>query len=251
MRSIHENRSFLKSDLWEDWQAWDTDQRKGLPHPPPEKPFPPDARLVDLTPPADLRLGDAPLLEVINRRRSRRKYTTAPLTLEELSFLLWTTQGVHEVHAGGLNTLRSVPSAGARHPLETYLAVSRVSSLPAGLYRYLPLEHKLHALYDDEAIGRKVAVGCRNQNFVAGAAVSFIWSAIPYRSEWRYKLVAPKLIALDAGHVCQNLYLAAEAIGAGVCAIAAYDQKKMDAILGVDGEDEFTIYVAPVGKIAE
>jgi nitroreductase len=58
-----------------------------------------------------------------------------------------------------------------------------------------------------------------------------------------------KLIALDAGHVCQNLYLAVEAIGAGTCAIDAYDQDKMDALLGVDGKDGFAIHVAPVGKI--
>ncbi len=62
-------------------------------------------------------------------------------------------------------------------------------------------------------------------------------------------MVEPKMIALDAGHLCQNLYLASEAIGAGTCAIGAYDQDKMDAILDVDGKEEFVIYAAPVGKI--
>jgi len=120
----------------------------------------------------------------------------------------------------GYATRRAVPSAGARHPFETYLAVARVGDLTPGLYRYL----------------------------VKGAAVTFIWTAIPYRSEWRYSIIAEKHIALDAGHVCQNLYLASEAIGAGTCAIAAYDQASLDAILAVDGEDEFVLYVAPVGK---
>jgi SagB-type dehydrogenase family enzyme len=82
------------------------------------------------------------------------------------------------------------------------------------------------------------------------SAVVFLWTAIPYRTEWRYTIVAPKLIAQESGHICQNLYLACEAIGAGTCAVGAYDQKKMDELLGVDGEDEFTIYVAPVGKVA-
>jgi nitroreductase len=76
----------------------------------------------------------------------------------------------------------------------------------------------------------------------------FVWTTIPYRTEWRYSIVAHKMIAQESGHVCQNLYLACEAIGAGACAIT-YDQAKIDAILGVDGKDEFAIYVAPVGKV--
>jgi SagB-type dehydrogenase family enzyme len=83
-----------------------------------------------------------------------------------------------------------------------------------------------------------------------GTAVCFIWTAVPYRMEWRYSTLSPKLIALDAGHVCQNLYLACEAIGAGTCAIGAYDQRAIDAFLRVDGVDEFAVYMAPVGKVA-
>ena len=77
----------------------------------------------------------------------------------------------------------------------------------------------------------------------------FIWAAVPYRSEWRYHTAAAKLVALDAGHICQNLYIGAGAIGAGTCAIGAYDQDKMNQLLGLDGEDEFAIYLAPVGKV--
>ena len=65
--------------------------------------------------------------------------------------------------------------------------------------------------------------------------------------EWRYDIAAHKVIAIDVGHVCQNLYLACEAIESGTCAMAAYDQKKMDALLRIDGQDEFTIYLASVG----
>ena len=77
----------------------------------------------------------------------------------------------------------------------------------------------------------------------------FIWTVIPYRSEWRYSLLAHKMMAQDSGHVCQNLYLACESIGAGTCALGAYNQTKIDAVLGVDGEEEFTFYMAPVGRI--
>jgi SagB-type dehydrogenase family enzyme len=67
--------------------------------------------------------------------------------------------------------------------------------------------------------------------------------------EWRYSVAAHRVILIDAGHVCQNLYLACQAIGAGTCAIAAYDQNKMDEFLKVDGKDEFVVYLAPVGKV--
>jgi SagB-type dehydrogenase family enzyme len=74
-----------------------------------------------------------------------------------------------------------------------------------------------------------------------------MWAAVPYRSEWRYGRAADKLVALDAGHSCQNLYLACESLGLGTCAIGAYNQEKLDAYLGLDGEDMFALYAAPVG----
>ena len=86
------------------------------------------------------------------------------------------------------------------------------------------------------------------QDYPAQSAVTFVWAAVPYRMEWRYGLAAAKVIALDAGHVCQNLYLACEAIGAGTCAVAAYDQGAVDRLLRVDGKEEFAIYLAAVGK---
>jgi SagB-type dehydrogenase family enzyme len=125
--------------------------------------------------------------------------------------------------------------------------VERVKGLSPGLYRYLPVEHKLLFLRAEPDLYQKVNAATSNQNF--GGAVVFIWTTIPYRTEWRYSFLSPKLIALDAGHVCQNLYLACTAIGAGTCALDAYDQEKMDALLGIDGRDELTVYCAPVGKI--
>lgn len=242
------HREFLKSDRWDEWRESETDQRKGVAPLPPEKPYPEDAVLIDLVAPEDLALGEMPLVEAIRRRRSRRRYTGTPLTLDELSFLLWATQGVNQIRDESSASLRTVPSGGARHPFETYLFVNRVEDLESGLYRYLPLEHKLCVV--DRRAGLVDEVnGATYGQYVRDSAVVFIWSVLPYRTEWRYTFLAPKIIAQDSGHLCQNLYLASEAIGAGTCAIGAYDQVKMDAVLGVDGEDEFTIYVAPVGKI--
>jgi SagB-type dehydrogenase family enzyme len=258
--SMENYRKFLKSDLWDEWEKIETDQRKGVPAPPPQKPYPKDARLITLVSPEDLTVGKMPLIEAIKRRRSHRKFTEEPLTIEELSFLLWATQGITTKEARAARTnerrefsslphaaFRTVPSGGARHPFETYLLVNRVNGLQPGLYRYLPLDNKLCFLFADDDLTERVHEAS-NENYVKGSAVTFIWTVIPYRTEWRYSILSPKIIAQDSGHMCQNLYLACEAIGAGTCAIGAYDQEKMDRAIRVDGKEEFAIYVAPVGK---
>ena len=214
-----------------------------------QKPYPEDVELIDLVSPEELQVGNAPLIDVIRSRVSHRAYTDEFLTLEELSFLLWATQGIREVAENGKYTRRTVPSGGARHSFETYLLVDRVAGLEPGLYRYLPLEHRLYFLDSIDDFSEKVSEGCRDQKFVGKAALVFAWTTIPYRAEWRYGHIAHKMIAMDSGHVCQNLYLACGAIGAGTCAVDAYNQAKMDALVGVDGEDEFVVYVAPVGKV--
>ena len=248
MESIERNRKVIKADLWEEWDNLEKDQENKIPQPPAQKPYPEDAVLIDLVPPEELTVGGMPLIEAIQRRRSRRQYSTDPLTLEELSFLLWATQGVSRNIRDGQTVLRTVPSGGARHPFETYLLINRVNGLIPGLYRYLSLEHKLCLLDADEGLNESVHEAS-NEQYVLGSAVVFIWTVIPYRSEWRYSLLAHKMVAQDSGHVCQNLYLACESIGAGTCALGAYNQAKIDAVLGVDGEEEFTIYMAPVGRV--
>ena len=144
--------------------------------------------------------------------------------------------------------LRTVPSAGARHAFETYLAVSRVEGLEPGLYRYLPFDGQLAQLRVEPQIHLLARHAGLNQPCLGAAAVSFLWTAVAPRMEWRYDLAAHKVIAVDAGHVGQNLYLACEASDCGACVIAAYDQEGCDQLLGVDGEDEFTVYLAAVGK---
>jgi SagB-type dehydrogenase family enzyme len=253
-------REQLKAHLWGRSNQAISDQQKGYPRPELQKPAPPNAVLIDLVPPDQFTVGSTPTIDVIRNRISHRKYSAQPLTLEELSFLLWATQGVRDkVVSGGITyVMRNVPSGGNRHPIETYLDIHRVEGVKPGLYRYLPIDHQLFQEKLDPALPELVNRGSLNQNsqsvwdpyyFIKEAAVVFIWTATPYRSEWRYHTAAAKLVALDAGHVCQNLYIAAGAIGAGTCAIGAYDQMKMDNLLEVDGEDEFVVYMAPVGKI--
>jgi len=243
------NRSFLKDSIRQQVDFSQTEQSRGLPPPPKQLPAPPDAARVDLPDGAAAlaRLARLPVGEAIAHRESVRRFTAAPLTLEELAALLWATQGVRRVLSPAV-ALRTVPSAGARHSFETYLAVNRVETLPAGLYRYLPFDGQLVQLAIDPQIGLRAAAACLGQRFVSQAAVTFFWTAIPARMEWRYDLAAHKVIALDAGHVCQSLYLSCESLGLGTCAIAAYDQEACDRLLGVDGDEEFTLYLAPVGR---
>jgi SagB-type dehydrogenase family enzyme len=249
MTNVKEARSILRSDHWSEFGKQETDQKKGVPAPPAQKPYPKNAELVELMQLAKITVGVTPLKDVIDKRRSRRRFTETPLTLEELSYLLWSTQGVQVLDPNGVRNLRTVPSAGCRHSFETYLVINRVRGVKPGLYRYLPLDHKLLYISGESGLDEKITEACNNQRFIKDAAVVFVWTTIPYRMEWRYSFIAPKIIAIDAGHMCQNLYLASESIGAGTCGIGAYNQAKVDAFLGVDGLEELTIYIAPVGKI--
>jgi SagB-type dehydrogenase family enzyme len=215
---------------------------------PAQKPVHPNARTVALPGPDRFdTICAASLLRVLRSRRSIRRYADTPLSLEELAFLLWATQGVTE-RQGDMATFRPVPSAGARHAFETYLYCRKVEMLEEGIYRYLPMEHSLLFEFTEQGLATHIAEACFGQRFVGQGAVTFFWSVIPYRIEWRYGPAAHRVLPMDVGHVCQNLYLSAEGIGAGVCAVAAYDQEVLDALLRLDGEEEFIIYLATVGK---
>jgi SagB-type dehydrogenase family enzyme len=144
--------------------------------------------------------------------------------------------------------MRTVPSAGARHAFETYLLLNNVEGLPPGLYRYLAIERRLLQLNLDPTMADQITDACWRQRMVKKSAVTFIWVAIKYRMVWRYGERGYRYLHLDAGHVCQNLYLAAEAIDCGVCAIAAFQDEELNRLLELDGEEEFAIYLATVGK---
>jgi len=242
-------RHFLKDTIRKRVDFSQTDQNRGIDVPPIEKPYSASAMKIDLIPPGEWKdIPGIDLFTAIRNRQSRRIYRTEPLTLEEVSFLLWATQGVRGPVIEG-HAYRTVPSAGCRHALETYLAIFRVEGLDPGIYRYLPLSHRLLFEFSEEKLASRLVRAAFGQPYPGESALTFIWTTLPYRMEWRYGLAAHRVIAIDVGHVCQNLYLACEAIGAGTCAIAAYDQEALDALLRIDGEEEFAVYMASVGKV--
>ena len=246
---LEQYRYFLKDTLRQKIDFSLTDQRKGIPPPPIEKPYDMRGDRIELVKKDNWHsIADINLISAIQNRESRRHYKEEPLSLEELSFLLWATQGIRK-RAADTTAFRTVPSAGCRHALETYICVLNVTGLATGIYRYLPLEHQLLVVSINDTLSEDIVTAALYQSFIGKAPATFIWTTIPYRMEWRYHIAAHKVIALDAGHVCQNLYLASAAIGGGTCAVAAYHQELMDKLLGVDGKNEFAIYLAAVGKI--
>ena len=224
-----------------------SDQSQGVPAPSLESPYCGGGPLMHLGKPLQPKSENALMENTLTGRRSIRRFSHAPLSIEELSWLLWCTQGVQQVIPP--STIRTVPSAGARHPLDTYVLVNRVQGLNAGLYRYVALEHAIGQLRLAAQIGPLLQEACLGQDMVVSAAVRFFWVADAYRSSWRYSERAWRYVFLDAGHVCQNLYLAAAPIQCGVCAIAAFDDAKLNNLIGVDGENQFAVYAAVAGKL--
>ena len=225
-------------------------QQAGEPQPPLELPIPEGAVQIPLPAMEDVYHPQMTLVKSILQRRSLRQYSKEALSLGELSLLLFTSQGVQDMREGRSNkvTFRPVPSAGARHAFETFLLINRVEGVPAGLYRYSALNHSLVEVNVEEDIAQQVTEGCFGQKQVLNSAVTFIWTAVVERMTWRYVERGYRYLLLDAGHVCQNVSLVAETIDSGVCAIAAYNDARLNEVLGVDGDDVFAIYVAALGK---
>jgi SagB-type dehydrogenase family enzyme len=203
----------------------------------------PDAQKVDLPPP--LARGEMNIWEAIGRRRSVRDFRQTPLSAAELSQLLWASQGVTKIV--GDYGLRSAPSAGALYPIETYLSVQLVEDIEPGIYHYDVRGHRLDQLRAGD-LRAPVAEAALDQGFLAEAAVVFAWTAVFARSKWKYKERAYRYVYLDAGHIAQNVALAAVGLGLGSCQVAALYDDEVNVILGVDGKEESIVYMTAVGR---
>ncbi len=190
--------------------------------------------------------GGRSLWETIAKRRSIREFSHQPITFPELSQLLWATQGVTS-RASGFD-FRTVPSAGALYPIETYITVNRVEEIPSGLYHYDVKEAYL-VLMKEGQFGPDLCHAGLGQEMIEDASCVFIWTAIAERSKWKYRERAYRYIYMDAGHIGQNLYLAATALGLGCCTVGAFFDEEVDRLIGVNGREEISVYLGAVGRI--
>ena len=205
----------------------------------------PEAPKISLARPT---IDDGPSLwRLLSERRSERRFTDALMEPSELSQLLWAAQGISR-HGPGI-AFRTAPSAGALYPLETYLVIHRVESIDPGIYHYDVEYHQLEQLTTGD-YRAEIAGAALDQRMAARANVVFVWTSVFERSKWKYRQRAYRYVYLDAGHVAQNLALAAVALGLGTCQIAALYDEEANRLLGVDGVEESTIYMTVVGKPA-
>jgi len=253
---IKQNRDFMKCPAFAETMKT-SDQTLGRPHPPHGKTV--EGPLITLHP-FDER-PHSPVVEgsypaLLDARRSVRVYDESiPMTQSQLAYMLYTAQGIQDYRGKDeAFTLRPVPSGGARHPFETYIAVRNVEGLEAGVYYYVPTanvgEKKVSIVYLGplEDWDNQIPKMLLDQKWAAKAPVIMFLTCVPYRSEWRYKELSHRVVLIDLGHIGQNIMLSAVSLGLGSCCMAAYDQDLCDKALGLDGIDEYTVYAVAVGK---
>lgn len=245
-KNLSIEQAFLAATTLE--KSQNTRELAGENPPMPERPVKEGTRILPLPEPELLSDVQGSFLELMELRTTVRQYSEKPLTLKELSYLLWCTQGVKEALPNA-RSMRTVPGAGGRHAFETYLYIQKVEGLAPGLYRFLAFEHALLPVAGKDEIENALLAGFKSANMVRQSAVTFIWTAAMERMLYKFGSRGYRYIFLDAGHVCQNLYLAAYTIQAGVCAVGAFYDDKLNAALSLDGVNDFAVYAATAGKI--
>jgi len=194
--------------------------------------------------PSEFQDSASKFTEVVRRRKSIRSFSTQPLSMVDLAFLLFTSTGIQRTEHN--YEFRTAPSAGALYPIETYIAANNVEELKEGIYHYNIKNH----LLEEIKIGNfrdQIAHAALDQEMCADASVVFIWTAIFRRSKWKYSQRAYRYIYLDAGHIAQNLALAAVSINCGSCQAGAFFDDEINSIVDIDGTEESAIYLSVVG----
>jgi len=202
----------------------------------------PSAKIIPLS--REFPTKSLPIFDVLKKRRSVRSFSPKPLSIADLSFLLWASTGVQRKEQG--YEFRTVPSAGALYPIETYLNVNNVEGLEKGLYHYDIQAHALEELKVGIFSG-KIAQAALGQKMLIDAPVVLIWTAIFERSKWKYAQRAYRYVYLDAGHIAQNLALSATSIGLGSCQIGAFFDDEINQIIEIDSVEESVLYLSVVG----
>ncbi len=204
-----------------------------------EYPQAPKIDLPSFEPSQAMSLDDA-----LRRRKSVRDFRDKPISKGQLSYLLWASTGIQRQQDG--YAFRTAPSAGALYPIETYIIANNVKDLQAGLYHYSIQAHQLEMVAPRD-LRHEIAEAALGQTMCAAAPVVFVWSALFERCKWKYGQRAYRYIYLDAGHIAENLALAAVSLNLGTCEIGALFDDHVNAIVGIDGIEESVICMAVVG----
>jgi SagB-type dehydrogenase family enzyme len=189
--------------------------------------------------------GGKELWKILARRRSFRDFTSTPISVSELSQLLWAAQGITADMR--VYQLRSSPSAGALYPIETYPVVNYVDGIEQGIYHYNIRKHSLELIQKGN-FGTQIARAGLEQNMLALASVVFVWTAVTYRCKWKYRQRAYRYIYLDVGHIGENVALAAEGLNLGCCPVGALFDEEVNRLIMIDGKEETVIYIMAVGR---
>lgn len=201
--------------------------------------------------PSPEQTGNMSVEKALSQRRSRRNFRDTEITSGQLSQLLWAAYGVtlpipdHTEFRGGF---RTAPSAGGLYPFEIYVVTGKVEGIEPGIYKYVPAEHKIVPVVNGDK-RKELCAAAYNQEMILQAPAVIVYNAVFSRTTGKYgNRGRERYVCMDLGHSAQNIYLQAEALGLGTCAIGAFNDKKIAELLGVtllSGEEP--LYIMPVG----
>jgi SagB-type dehydrogenase family enzyme len=229
----------------EDGKAGDPD-RSGGPAPRQEVRHP-DAPRFQL--PGDPLPLVTPLTQALQSRRSRREYMRGPLMEAQLATILLYSCGIaRHVPAYGLRAfpLHFVPSQGGLHPVETYVIINRLEAWRRGLYHYDAASHSLD-LVDEGNLRHRLTRCCHEQDWIRYADAAMILVGSTRQVEWKYGPRSYRYIHVDAGLICQTVYLVATALSVNTCAVAAFDDEALSELLQLDTEQDFPVLLMTLG----
>ena len=185
--------------------------------------------------------SDISIEETLKNRRSVRNYSNRPLTLQEVSQLLWASQGITKE-----NFYRTAPSAGALYPLEVYVVCGNVKDLSAGIYKYRSHKHELLRILEGDK-RRELCNAALGQSCVKNAPIDIVFSGVFERTTGKYGQRGIRYVYMEAGHAAENLLLQAVSLNLGAVVIGAFSDRKVKKVMEMRGKEE-PLYIIPVGR---
>ena len=246
MRDV--GKEFFNGTKYPDYSTVDLVLR--IPEPPHELPVKQGQTIIKLPSPKRFKVPDFPVRKAIESWEPVGFFERSRITMKELSYLLWCTQGFKKLVVDTIQ-IKNVPSSGSRYPLETYFVANDVEGLETGLYRYLPRSHSIVAERIDSGLILEMSTASMNFKIMTRASVTFLWVAVPYRSIWALGNRGYRSIFIEAGHSCQNLIMAAANLGYQVFPTDMFQDEQITRLANLNPETQWPVYLAAVGSVGE